>query len=54
MGPPEQNDLALKRVCAELQRLRGGVVDTSTLIYLDTLGILALIGQWPHLVLIPP
>ncbi|MGD9947131.1 MAG: hypothetical protein AB7U29_01480 [Desulfobulbus sp.] len=53
MGPQEQNDQALKRVCTALRGLRGGVTDTSTLIYLDTLKILPLAGQWVQLMLIP-
>jgi len=53
MGPQERNDQTLQRVCAELLRLRGGVADTSTLIYLDTLGIIPLVGQWLHIALIP-
>jgi len=50
---PKENDQALKQVCTELQSLRGGIADTSTLIYLETLGILPLIGQWLHVALIP-
>ena len=53
MGPQEQDDQALKKVCAQLQSLRVGIIDTSTLIYLDTLGILPLAGQWLQCALIP-
>jgi hypothetical protein len=38
---------------AELQGLRSGVVDTSTLIYLDRLGLLQRAARCMHLVLIP-
>lgn len=47
------NDRAMQRTCADLQALRGGLTDTSTLIYLDKLGILLFAGQWLQFVLIP-
>lgn len=53
MGSQEQDDQASQRVCAELQSLREGLADTSTLIYLDALGIVPRIGQWLHIALIP-
>lgn len=53
MEPQGQNDRALKRMYAELQGLGGGVADTSTLIYLEALEILPLVGQRLQLVLIP-
>lgn len=53
MGPLKEDDRALERICSELQGLRGGVVDTSTLIYLDTLKILPMAGQWLQFVLTP-
>lgn len=53
MGPQGQNDRALARICTELRGLGGGVADTSTLIYLEALEILPLVGQRLQLVLIP-
>ncbi|MDD2463982.1 MAG: hypothetical protein PHI97_08285 [Desulfobulbus sp.] len=53
MRPRGYNDQALKQVCVELQGLRGGVTDTSTLIYLDSLEILPFAAQWFQFALIP-
>jgi len=53
MKPPIQDDRALHQVCSELQGLCGGIADTSTLIYLDTLEILEFTGQWLDFLLIP-
>ncbi|WP_448875256.1 hypothetical protein [Desulfobulbus propionicus] len=53
MEPPSRNDGACERTYAELKDLRGGVADTSTLIYLENLGLLPLVGQWLLFVLTP-
>ena len=53
MGQLKENDRAFERTCAELRELRGGVADTSTLIYLDKLKILPLAGQSLLFVLTP-
>ena len=53
MKPPKHDNRAVQLVCSELQGLCGGIADTSTLIYLDTLELLEFTGQWLDFLLIP-